>query len=75
VIQLAADHGFKSLQAQLELESRSMGPVRFWYLKVKTSSGSNTFNLERRIETAIRAEDLEWFAEKGVTVPVKAEDE
>lgn len=65
----AAAKGFETLSVSVAMEQRSMGPVKFWFVKAAMSSGSHSFENERRVETALGPTELEFLQENGVSVP------
>ena len=73
--QFAKELGIDEPTVALEIEKRSVGVDFWWYLKADFKSGSNSFHKERRVETEINSDTLEWLAENGVKIPPSGEDD
>ena len=63
----AAAKGFATLAVSMTMTKRSFGPAKFWYVKAVMSSGSHTFENERRVE-GFDDGDLEYLVENGFTI-------
>jgi hypothetical protein len=63
--------GYEPMAVKLRLVQKSHGPVVKWYFGAHMSHGSNTFDLQRWVETPLSDDDVEWYTEAGIAVTGK----